>query len=160
MLKTSTLRYTYRQYKSQWSVTKGSMRFQIRRSRFDVKHIAVLSLFLLTSIIAPFYAYSALALSAPVLSEPSDIFFIKGQSTLCRSWHSISGVNRYNYQSYNDKELTRMRVSSNLTDTSLCTLVTGNFEFWWRVRAIDAGGNPGESFSRPSRANLCLACTL
>ena len=120
------------------------MRLQIRRGRFDVKHIAVLSLFLLTSAIAPFCAYSALALSAPVLSEPSDIFFIKGQSTLCRSWHSVSGINKYNYQSYSDKELTKMRMSSNLTNTSLCSLVTGNFEFWWRVRAIDASGNPGE----------------
>lgn len=124
------------------------MKFQIRRSEFRARCI-VLVLFLFTSVCAPFYAQKVLAnqiLPPPALLNPQDNLHIQEDTKYCYTWVAVDGASRYNYRSYSDVGLTRQTGSTTYSApaTNHCSQYSGNFSFYWRVRALDASGNPGE----------------
>jgi hypothetical protein len=87
------------------------------------------------------YYYDQTAPATPVLVSPSDGVYVNGAS-VTNVWSDTStDVAYYNYESYNDSNLTSLRWSQTFTTTSKTAVNVADATFWWRVQAVDNAGN-------------------
>ena len=91
------------------------------------------------------YYYDTTSLAAPTLVSPHDEAVVNGAS-LTNSWGSVNNATKYEYESFNSSDTSHSpRYDHVYTSTSKTAHnVADGTVFYWRVRALDQYGKPGQ----------------
>ncbi len=88
-------------------------------------------------------SFTILPLATPTLTYPQDTFEVALQDVVL-DWEPVAGAQTYDVQVATEPSFTNFVVDAkNIYGTRYSPAVTtNNDEFWWRVRAVDANGQP------------------
>ena len=82
-------------------------------------------------------------LPAPTLLSPTNDSTQDG-NVLTMDWSDVAGADRYQYNSYHDAAMSSLRWDMEYTPSEKTATNVADAVFWWRVRALESDGTPGE----------------